>query len=168
MKTNKTFQIISVVIGVLAFYAIVFFLYKDYQQKKESRKKYNENTSYYISGQVFKITEISVQRYCLHIKLDSFCIKKKSPDLYYFSGIYDKENNVALLVAHLGDFDKDTKEEYPYIIAKYDYDEKIDTLISSNKNYGFHWVDSPSIVSDKFYGEFLSKQMDTMQNPIKF
>lgn len=165
---SRKATIVSFFIWLVGVFLIFYKTCSESNQAKKSFKIYQKNTSYYVSGQIFKMTEISSQRYCLFINLDSFNIKAKSPDLYYFSGIYDKENNIALLVAHLGDFDKNTKEEYPYIIAKYDYDEKIDTLISSNKNYGFHWVDRPSIVSDKFYGKFLSKQMDTMQNPIKF
>lgn len=43
-----------------------------------------------------------------------------------------------------------------------------DTLIHSNDNYGFRDINNLTTVSNKFYGEFLTKQMDTMSNAIKF
>ena len=144
-----------------------------YNSKKEqnSWNIYKENTSYYISGQIFKIVEISGNRYCIFVKTDSVDIKKVSPDLYYFSGIYDKKNNIVLVVAHLAFIDKKHQyknEKYPYIIAQFDSDKKIDTLIHSNDNYGFRGVNNLIYVSNKFYGDFLTKQMDTMSNAIKF
>ena len=71
------------------------------EKEQNSWNTYKENTSYYISGQIFKIIEISGNRYCIFVKTDSVDIKKVSPDLYYFSGIYDKKNNIVLLVQHL-------------------------------------------------------------------
>ena len=59
-------------------------------------------------------------------------------------------------------------EKYPYIIAQFDSDKKIDTLIHSNDDYGFRGVNNLIYVSNKFYGDFLTKQMDTMSSAIKF
>jgi len=46
--------------------------------------------------------------------------------------------------------------------------KKIDTLIHSNDDYGFRGVNNLIYVSNKFYGDFLTKQMDTMSSAIKF
>ena len=47
-------------------------------------------------------------------------------------------------------------------------DKKTDTLIHSSDNYGFRGVNNLIYVSNKFYGDFLTKQMDTMSSAIKF
>ena len=171
IKTSKTTNII-----MATFFGIMWFLmfYEScYNSEKEqnSWNIYKENTSYYISGQVLKTTEISSERYCLYVRPDSINIGKISPDLYYFSGIYDKKNDIVLVVAHLAFIDKKHQyknEKYPYIIAQFDCDKMIDTLIHSNDNYGFRDINNLTTVSNKFYGEFLTKQMDTMSNAIKF
>ena len=81
-----------------------------------------------------------------------------------------KKNNIVLLVQHLMLFneERDREKKYPYIIAQFDSDKKIDTLIHSNDNYGFRDINDLTTVSNKFYGDFLTKQMDTMSNAIKF
>ena len=170
IKTSKTANIImATFFGIMGF---LMFYESCYNSKKEqnSWNIYKENTSYYISGQIFKIVEISGNRYCIFVKTDSVDIKKVSPDLYYFSGIYDKKNNIVLLVQHLILFneERDREKKYPYIIAQFDSDKKIDTLIHSNDNYGFRDINDLTTVSNKFYGDFLTKQMDTMSNAIKF
>ena len=170
IKTSKTANIImATFFGIMGF---LMFYESCYNSKKEqnSWNIYKENTSYYISGQIFKIVEISGNRYCIFVKTDSVDIKKVSPDLYYFSGIYDKKNNIVLLVQHLMLFneERDREKKYPYIIAQFDCDKMIDTLIHSNDDYGFRGVNNLIYVSNKFYGDFLTKQMDTMSDAIKF
>lgn len=171
IKTSKTTNIIIItLLGIMCF---LMFYESCYNSKKEqnSWNIYKENTSYYISGQVLKTTEISSERYCLYVRPDSINIGKISPDLYYFSGIYDKKNDIVLVVAHLAFIDKKHQyknEKYPYIIAQFDSDKKIDTLIHSNDNYGFRDINDLTTVSNKFYGDFLTKQMDTMSDAIKF
>jgi len=64
-----------------------------------------------------KIVEISGNRYCIFVKTDSVDIKKVSPDLYYFSGIYDKKNNIVLLVQHLMLFNEERDREKNILIS---------------------------------------------------
>ena len=50
----------------------------DSEKEQNSRRIYEENTSYYILGQVLKTTEISSERYCLYVRPDSINIGKIS------------------------------------------------------------------------------------------
>ena len=125
IKTSKTTNII-----IATFLGIMWFL-MFYESCYNSKKEQN-SWNIYISGQVLKTTEISSERYCLYVRPDSINIGKISPDLYYFSEIYDKKNNIVLVVAHLAFIDKKHQyknEKYPYIIAQFDCDKMIDTLI---------------------------------------
>ena len=171
IQTSKTTNIIIIILLGIMYFLMFYESCYDSEKEQNSRRIYEENTSYYISGQVLKTTEISSERYCLYVRPDSINIGKISPDLYYFSGIYDKKNDIVLVVAHLAFIDKKHQyknEKYPYIIAQFDSDKKIDTLIHSNDNYGFRGVNNLIYVSNKFYGDFLTKQMDTMSDAIKF
>ena len=85
IKTSKTTNII-----MATFFGMMWFLmfYEScYNSEKEqnSWNIYKENTSYYISGQIFKIVEISGNRYCIFVKTDSVDIKKVSLQRYLFA-----------------------------------------------------------------------------------
>ena len=76
IQTSKTANIImATFFGIICF---LMFYESCYNSKKEqnSWNTYKENTSYYISGQIFKIIEISGNRYCIFVKTDSVDIKK--------------------------------------------------------------------------------------------
>ena len=85
IKTSKTTNIIiATFLGIMWF---LMFYESCYNSKKEqnSWNIYKENTSYYISGQIFKIVEISGNRYCIFVKTDSVDIKKVSLQRYLFA-----------------------------------------------------------------------------------
>ena len=76
IKTSKTTNIImATFFGIMCF---LMFYESCYNSEKEqnSWNIYKENTSYYISGQVLKTTEISSERYCLYVRPDSINIGK--------------------------------------------------------------------------------------------
>lgn len=117
IKTSKTTNIIIITLLGIMYFLMFYESCYDSEKEQNSRRIYEENTSYYISGQVLKTTEISSERYCLYVRPDSINIGKISPDLYYFSGIYDKKNNIVLLVQHLMLFNEERDREKNTLIS---------------------------------------------------
>ena len=74
IQTSKTANIImATFFGIICFLMFYESCY-DSEKEQNSWNIYKENTSYYISGQIFKIIEISGNRYCIF----SRGFKKKS------------------------------------------------------------------------------------------
>ncbi|MDO4729380.1 MAG: hypothetical protein Q4B43_10320 [Bacteroidota bacterium] len=166
-------------LGILIVLSMIFiFINHIIYSKKMSgyidnnRKFYKENSSFYVSGNIFKIEKKGNFAYVLFVKIDSVSISKTAiKESNRISGIYDYNSEIAILLSVSKSYDTEfgkKKIAKPlYVRAVCDNEAQI---------YGFYFPHNELNLTTELsdvdikneIGQFLLQQMDTMQNPIKF
>ena len=169
-------KLILFFLGMLIFLSFIFVFINHiiYSNKMsvyedDSRKNYRENTSFYVSGDIFKMEKIGSFAYALFVKVDSVNISKTISESDRVSGVYDANNKIAILLSVSKSYDTEIKKKEltEPLYVKAVCDKEVYKFYFSHNKLNLTTELSDTDITNKI-AKYLLQQMDTMRNPIKF